>query len=564
MLLLTVLFLPLIRVLAEASPTHLQPGALTAHLGKVVLVEDALHVVYAHGTLENIPPQIQLVSETLQSAVDTLQLSISRELKTPSVPNARVTLQLLADRLTFLQSKLNRTIPDYSSHHTQTRSKRGLLNVLGKASQYLFGTAMDEDVKDLQAHYNTIMSYAATNRKTINLNNKNIARLQTNVDKLREHANNLTVAFNAALQRLETLSDLFLMDQTLQVLEHSLETVLDANDKIIRNIVDARTSKVSSSLFPIEDLKHTLELGHTNFSLTPLYPLDMIQYYYPVLESHLTSEAIVIHVPFRSSAVFQAYEIQSFPFPVNKTVMQLDMRTSLVLVAQDFSLYSASPISDLESCRSTFLHTYHCSASLFAFLPISGGICEVELTSLNASHALTTCPYKHIPPKAIHHKNFHGFHYLYFSRPYYISVTCPDPEDTTYHEVVGHYAIKDACQIHSQNFTTYPSRTQVAFTANATTSIFPLTSLMNLNFTKIKYVTNTLTTLTFVNQSDFADTLEETLPSYLYPGVLYPSFIGPCIVIVLAVILMCLCIRKFSVIKTSFPFAFPGNAGLSA
>ncbi len=416
---MTVFFLPLLRALAEASPIHLQPGALTAHLGKVVLVEDVLHVVYPHGTLVSLPHQIQLVGQNLQQAIQTLQLSISRESKAPSIPNARVTLQLLADRLTFLQAKMNKAIIDYSSHPTQTRSKRsGLLNVFGKASRYLFGTAMDDDVRDLREHFNVIMSFAATNRRTIKLNSNNIARLHSNVEKLQEHANNLTVAFNAALRRLDTLSEFFLMDQTLQVLEHSLESVLDANDKIIRNMVDAVTSRVSSSLFPIEDLKHTLELGHANFSLTPLYPLDMSQYYYPTMESHLTSKAIVIHVPFWSSGVFEAYEIPSLPFAVNKTVMALDMTPSLVLVAQDFSLYSASRISDLGSCKSTFLHTYHCSASLFAFLPTSGGICEVVLTSLSASNALAMCSYKHIPPKAIHHMNFHGFHYLYFSRPY--------------------------------------------------------------------------------------------------------------------------------------------------
>ncbi len=470
MLSLTAFFLPLIRALAEASPIHLQPGALTAHLGKVVLIEDVLHVVYPHVPLVNIPPQIQLVSDELQSAINTLQLSIAREIKAPSIPNAPVALQLLADRLTFLQTKVKRTILDYSSQHTHIRPKRGLLNVLGKASQFLFGTAMDEDVQDLKEHFNTIMSIAATNRRIINLNSKNIARLHSHVEQLREQANNLTVMFNAALRRLDTLSEFFLMDQTLQVLELSLATVLDANDKIIQNMVDAVTSRVSSSLFPIEDLKHTLELGHTDFSLTPLFSLDMLQNYYPVMEAHLTSEAIVIHVPFRSSDVFQAYEIQSFPFGVNKTVMALDMSPTLVLVAQDFSLYSSGHISDLGFCRSTFLHTYHCSASLFAFFPTSGGSCEVVLTSLNASNALAICPYKHILPKIIHHMNFHGFHYLYFSRLTYLSVMCP--EGTTYREVVGHYATVDACQIHSLNFSIYPSCAQVAFTANVTTIVF--------------------------------------------------------------------------------------------
>ncbi len=198
---MTLFFLPLLRVLTEASPIYLQPGALTAHLGKVDLIEDVLHVVYPHGTLVSIPPQIQLVGQNLKKAIQTLQLSISRESKAPSIPNARVTLQLLADRLTFLQVKVNKIIIDYSSHSTQTRSKRAILNVFGKASKYLFGTALDEDVRDLREYFNVIMSLAATKRRTIKINSKNITRLHSNVEKLQEHANNLRVSFNAALRR---------------------------------------------------------------------------------------------------------------------------------------------------------------------------------------------------------------------------------------------------------------------------------------------------------------------------------------------------------------------------
>lgn len=120
---------------------------------------------------------------------------------------------------------------------------------------------------------------------------------------------------------------------------------------------------------------------------------------------------------------FEAYQIEPFPFKVNQSVMTLD---SLVLVVSDFSLYSIGNMNDLKLCKSSYLHQYHCSASLFAFLPIEGGVCEAVLTRANASDALNLCPHKHLVPKPMFHLNFHGYHYFNFQESFYISVICPE------------------------------------------------------------------------------------------------------------------------------------------
>ncbi len=183
-----------------------------------------------------------------------------------------------------------------------------------------------------------------------------------------------------------------------------------------------------------------------------------------MLEASLTNDAIVVHVPFRSTKVFNAFEIVPFPFSVEDSVLTLDMLPSLVLIASDYTFYSTSSYSYLNHFKSSFPHKYHCSASLFAFLPISGGVCGISLTCQNASDALSICPYKHLTLRPVFHKNFHGLHYFYFSKPFYIAVSCP--------EVTGHYAIADACHVRSANITTYSSRIHVAYTANVTRRVF--------------------------------------------------------------------------------------------
>ncbi len=321
------------------------------------------------------------------------------------------------------------------------------------------------------------------------------------------------------------------MDQALSVLDAVLTSVLSVNDEIIANMIDAAQGRVTPSLFPLPDLIKIIRIGQRNYSFQSLYPSDMSQYYFPLLEAILTTDIIVVHVPFRSTEVFNEFEIVPFPFSVEDAVLTLDMSSSLVLIVKDYTFYSTSSYSDLIHCKSSLAHKYHSSASLLAFVPISGGVCVISLRRQNASCALSTSSYKHLTPTPVFYKNFHGLHYFSFSKPFYIAVSCP--EGTIFQQFTGHYATADACHVRSANITTYLSRIHVAYITNVTHRVFPLKSLLNLHFSMINYVNNTLNTLTFANESDLADALEETLPEYLSPHILYPSVMVPIVKIII-------------------------------
>lgn len=338
------------------------------------------------------------------------------------------------------------------------------------------------------------------------------------------------------------INHVVVIDQVLHVFEASLNSVLSINEAIIRNLVDAVNGRVTTSLFPVEDLLHTLEIGQSTYKLTPLYSQDMIQHYYPLLESTLTTDAIIINIPFKSLDHFDAYEVTTFPFSVNNSVMILDMNPSLVLIAKDFALYAVGDLAALMHCKSSYLHLYHCSSNQFAFLPVVKGICEVALTRSEASAALSLCPYKHVVSQPIFHRNFHGFHYFYFTENFYVSVTCP--EGNTYEEVIGHYAVQDACHVRSSKLTTYPSRFHLAFTAKLSYRVFPVTSLMNLTRSRIPFITNSLSTFSFSNQEEFSEALETSLPVYLQPRFLYPSVLTPFLILVFVIISLYMCFRK--------------------
>ncbi|XP_050693832.1 uncharacterized protein LOC126984255 isoform X1 [Eriocheir sinensis] len=532
--------------LLATTPIHLKPGALTAQIGEVLLIEDVLLVKYPYTSLTNSTDIIRIVSEKLLGMADAIRATKTRESKAPSSTNSLTLFQLLEDRILFLRGKVDEVNMDYSFHSVHSRVKRGLLNIVGSASKFLFGTATDEDVRDLRDHYAHVLSFAARNRRVINANCRKLAQLHTNIEELLEQTNKMVEVINIVVKQIDQVNQFLLLDQALHVLENVINSVATANQQVISNMVDAAHGRVTPALFPLHDLRTTVQIGYQNYSLTPLFTPDMSQYFYPLIESSLTPDAIIIHVPFQTADVFEAHEIVPFHFSAKDSVLALDTSPSLVLIAKDFALYSTDSYSLLQYCKETVFGRFYCSASLFAFLPVRGGVCEIALTRVNASDALSLCPYKQLTPTPVFHQNFQGLHYFYFPQSFYVSVICP--EGTTYQRVTGHYAIAEACYIRSTNITTYPSRIRLVFTANISHRVFPLRSLDDIHFSSISYVTNSLNSLSFANKTEFAETLEETLPDYLHLPYLYPGFFVPMFLMFVSLVVMCYLIRRNSVL----------------
>ena len=73
--------------------------------------------------------------------------------------------------------------------------------------------------------------------------------------------------------------------------------------------------RVNTSLFPVEDFKHDLEIRRMGYKLSPLFDDHMIHHYDPLVdESGLITEAIVIHVSFKSQDIFNLHRLEPFPF----------------------------------------------------------------------------------------------------------------------------------------------------------------------------------------------------------------------------------------------------------
>ncbi len=103
------------------------------------------------------------------------------------------------------------------------------------------------------------------------------------------------------------------------------------------------------------------------------------------------------------------YQLECFPFFANGSIMTLDLPSSVVLAHRDFSVYATGRLWDSKGCSTESFSLYFCSASLFSFLPLTGGACEVIFTQSDAMKALSTCPYRQLVSKPVSHIRFSGF-----------------------------------------------------------------------------------------------------------------------------------------------------------
>ncbi len=269
----------------------------------------------------------------------------------------------------------------------------------------------------------------------------------------------------------------------MSALEFTVNYLLHTNTPVIQNIVDAIHCRYTSSLFPVKDLTKVLESVKEEHQITALFGLNSIHHYYPLLESFMTSDAMVIHVPFRSWKEFEVFRIEPFPFSVNSSVMMLNLPSSVVLVNRDYILHATGLISELDTCRTEHLNQYICSASHFAFLPVTGGDCEVMLTQSDASKGVEVCPCHYLVPRPLFHRRSSGFHYFFFTQLHVVSVVCP--EGITYKKVTGHLAIHIACFLCSSNFIC-PEKLHEGFTSSMDIPVFPLGILLTFNISTVK------------------------------------------------------------------------------
>ncbi len=191
----------LLHSVVAADPTHLNPGALSAPLGRVSLGEDVLWVRYPFTALVNMPGRLR----TIMEQVTELVLQLDRNAREEGVTC------IMHELLRYLNETPNIALDNYADLSFFNRTKRGLINGLGQLSSMLFGTAMNEDVEDLRERYNHLASLAANRIKAIYMNSLRIDRLDHAVQDIASYFRTLGTALNAVIEEVESLHEVALI-----------------------------------------------------------------------------------------------------------------------------------------------------------------------------------------------------------------------------------------------------------------------------------------------------------------------------------------------------------------
>ncbi len=253
---LSVFILLLSGILLAATQAHLKPETLTAPLGQAHLVEDVLWVKYPHSPLVAFPNRLHSIFKQVTGALEQLVNELPAD-----VELSGHLLHLLFARIAFVNETLTLALENYADVHLSSRPKRGLIYGLGHLSRYLFGTDMDADVEELREKYTYLSNLAKEQNKVISLDSQNIARLDRKLQDVANYTNILRASLNTVLQSMNSLYAFEVLEQALAALETSAQSILNTNNQIIQNLVDASRGRVTSSLFPFQDLRRVLHVG---------------------------------------------------------------------------------------------------------------------------------------------------------------------------------------------------------------------------------------------------------------------------------------------------------------
>ena len=194
---------------------YLKHGALVGPRGQVFLVEDNIMVRVKYPEIMEVPNKLNTIIGQLSSTIDNMH-----NIPTNKMTNANTWKEnnddhsdlksLLMNKLLIVNDTLNNALEDFHLSQTQTepqvtRKRRGLFNAIGYLARSLFGTAMNSDVKSLRQGYNNVITWVMKTNKVINIHNKDLMTLDTNVNKLRNYTDMLTNSINNLISNVDEI-----------------------------------------------------------------------------------------------------------------------------------------------------------------------------------------------------------------------------------------------------------------------------------------------------------------------------------------------------------------------
>lgn len=253
----------------------------------------------------------------IESKFLTIKNFIDQENSSNPISYHGLSQNILLRTETLTQITLNKL----KNLHPHIRSKRGLLNIVGKANKWLFGTLDSDDgerynniINKLKNDHKNIINEVnmqiSLSKNLINNYNKTITILSKNQENLNY---GLRLFQNAMNKQISNLHDYISLQGILTQINLDCQNIITFLDNIEDAIMFAKLNTLHNSILPSSELEHMLNYLKSIYNENQIPKFKNILSYYQFFGTQIsfsnTKLIFAIHVPIVQSNIFTFYHL---------------------------------------------------------------------------------------------------------------------------------------------------------------------------------------------------------------------------------------------------------------
>ena len=471
-----------------------RPGALVHQSGTVAVVEDVLNLRIVLKPLYSIMREIPDVEETLERCQEVIQrLQVKQAYMAPTTYGRLDTTKIISIiKLKLLYAhqalgSIGRALPwqDISDK----RSKRGLFNLGGMVLGTVFGLSTEDQVLALEKKVDALDTKLENQDRILTWHNEILEEVLQYFSAMNNQSRYMLDIVTSLNRNLYYVYDLMTLSDHISIVQLTIQALSSSVSSLIDMLIAASRGHVTSDLIKPQSLLEAIHWAQRNLSLTPLFPDKETEFYYPLLETTITDQEIIVHVPFQSLNSFNLFEITPFPVHINNSLYTVSLSSEIVLVSSSLMHASVLSPSSLLTCHKSFYHIYLCPAYLFTVVPAESLPCEMAL--VRNESVMQKCSF--VPTKVdVYKKHVHVWQYLYFDKATSVTFSCPN-RPITHAQIVGTYIVPDFCSTQSNIVATLPSRHHEGLVTEILPDLVPLPEISLDDFQNISVISEPVT-----------------------------------------------------------------------
>ena len=334
----------------------------------------------------------------------------------------------------------------------QTRARRGLLDVVGKAGQWLFGLATEDEVdKQIQDHVGAVVSRVDTTIHELHIVAEKVGELVNTTDQLAVDVAALEVVARAEQRFSLLLALITAYLSNVNIYVHQVEVLRG-------DLVMAGYGRVTPTLIPP---KHLLELtknlvADTNYE--PLFGPSNIATFYSQLRSIYTQNGLAVIVPLKPQHYYTLTTIHPFPYKTQQGTFMMSPTNKIILKDSSSQVTTSIEQDRLMDCEEPTHQTYAClNFPIFQKSYWEENCTRAVITGLNVT---THCTYDEVDTKDTtpYILTLPQLTAIYFRQTQQVTITCNKTEKTS--TVQGPIFLPAPCRLDSHRLTIRPTHRQ--------------------------------------------------------------------------------------------------------